>query len=64
MVGDILKDAEKVTLKNMQRVNYFRIASDGIFYGESLGDMLVEAGMAIRNDGGKKNPKWCDPAND
>ena len=27
MVGDILKDAEKITLKNMQRGNYFRIVS-------------------------------------
>jgi endonuclease YncB( thermonuclease family) len=31
MVGDILKDAEKITLKNMQRGNYFRIASDVIY---------------------------------
>ena len=36
MVGDILKDAEKITLKNMQRGNYFRIASDVIIDGESL----------------------------
>jgi endonuclease YncB( thermonuclease family) len=37
MVGDILKDAERITLKNMQRGSYFRIASDVIFDGESLG---------------------------
>jgi len=46
MVGDILKDAEKITLKNMQRGNYFRIASDVIIDGESLADILIEAGMA------------------
>ena len=64
MVGDILKDAEKITLKNMQKGNYFRIASDMIVDGESLGDMLIDAGMAIRYDGRKKTHKWCDPINE
>ena len=64
MVGDILKDAEKITLKNMQRGNYFRIASDVIVDGESLGGMLIEAGMAIRYDGSKKTHKWCNPVNE
>ena len=64
MVGDILKDAEKITLKNMQRGNYFRIASDVIVDGESLGGMLIEAGMAIRYDGRKKTHKWCNPVNE
>jgi micrococcal nuclease len=64
MVEDILKDAEKITLKNMQRGNYFRIASDVIVDGESLGDMLIEAGMAVRYHGGKKTHKWCDPVNE
>jgi micrococcal nuclease len=60
MVGDILKGAEKITLKNMQRGNYFRIASDVIVDGESLADILIEAGMAVRYDGGKKNSRWCE----
>ena len=64
MVEDILKDAEKITLKNMQRGNYFRIASDVIVDGESLADMLIEAGMAIKYSGGKKTHKWCDPVNE
>ena len=64
MVEDILKDAEKITLKNMQRGNYFRIASDVIVDGESLADMLIEAGMAIRYNGRKKTHKWCDPVNE
>ena len=59
MVADILKDAEKINLKNMERGKYFRIAADVIVDGESLADMLVEAGMAIRYDGGKKNKNWC-----
>jgi len=39
MVEDILKDAEKITLKNMQRGNYFRIASYVFVDVESLADM-------------------------
>ena len=58
IVGDILKDAEKITLKNMQRGNYFRIASDVIVDGESLADILIEADMAIRYDGRKKTHEW------
>ena len=54
MVADILKDAEQIVLRNMERGKYFRIAADVIVDGESLGDMLIEAGMAVRYDGGKK----------
>ena len=60
VVADILKDAEQITLKNMERGKYFRIAADVIVDGESLADVLIEAGMAVRYDGGKKNYKWCE----
>ena len=60
MVADILKDAEQITLKNMERGKYFRIAADVIVDGESLADILIEAGMAIKYHGGKKTHKWCD----
>ena len=60
MVADILKDAEQITLKNMERGKYFRIAAEVIIDGESLGDMLIEAGVAVRYDGGKKTHKWCE----
>ncbi len=60
MVTDILKGAEKITLKNMKRGKYFRIAADVIVDGENLADVLIEAGMAIKYDGGKKTYKWCD----
>jgi micrococcal nuclease len=60
MVADILKDAEQISLKNMERGKYFRIAADVIIDGENLADLLVEAGMAVRYDGGKKTYKWCE----
>ncbi len=53
MVTDILKDAEQITLKNMERGKYFRIAADVIVDGENLADILVESGMAVRYDGGE-----------
>jgi micrococcal nuclease len=60
MVADILKSAEKITLRNMKRGKYFRIAADVIIDGENLADVLIEAGMAIKYNGGKKTHKWCD----
>ena len=63
-VADILNKAEIIVLRNMKRGKYFRIAADIIVDGESLADMLIEAGMAIRYDGGKKNHNWCDSINE
>jgi len=60
MVADILKDAEKIDLKNMQRGKYFRIAADVFIDGENLSDILLEAGVAVRYGGGKKTHKWCE----
>jgi micrococcal nuclease len=60
MVADILKDAEIITLKNMERGKYFRIAADVIVDGENLADVLVEAGVAVRYNGGKKTWEWCE----
>ena len=60
MVADILKGAEKINLKNMKRGKYFRIAADVIVDGENLADVLIEAGRAIKYDGGKKIHKWCN----
>jgi len=44
----------------MQRGNYFRVVSDVIVDGKGLEDMIIEAGMAVRYDVGKKAHKWCD----
>ena len=60
MVADILKDAEQITLKNMERGKYFRIAADVYVDGENLAEVLIEAGMAVRYGGGKKTHKWCE----
>ena len=60
MVADILKDAEQITLKNMKRGKYFRIADDVIVKRENLSYLLIEAGIAGLYGGGKKTNKWCE----
>ncbi len=60
MVADVLKDAEQIVLKNMERGKYFRITADVIADGKNLADVLMESGMAIRYDGGKKTHGWCE----
>ena len=47
-----------MTLKNMEREKYFRVVADVIVDGENLADVLIEAGIALKYDGGKKTYKW------
>ena len=60
MVEEFLKDAERIDLKNMERGKYFRIVANVYANGENLAEALVDAGMAVRYDGGKKNARWCE----
>ena len=60
MVEEFLKDAERIDLKNMGRGKYFRIVADVYADGESLAEALVDSGMAVKYDGGKKNARWCE----
>jgi len=60
MIADILKAVETITLKNIERGKYFRIVADVFVDGESLADELIEAGMAVPYDGGKKEKDWCE----
>ena len=60
MVEEFLKDAERIDLKNMKRGKYFRIVADVYADGENLADVLIDTGMAVRYDGGKKINKWCE----
>ena len=60
MVAEILKDAERIDLKNMRRGKYFRIAADVYVDGENLAEALIDSGMAVKYDGGEKNTRWCE----
>ncbi|HIL27045.1 MAG TPA: thermonuclease family protein [Nitrospinaceae bacterium] len=60
MVEEFLNDVERIDLKNMERGKYFRIVADVYADGENLAEALLDAGMAVRYDGGKKNSRWCE----
>ena len=60
MVEEFLKDAERIDLKNMGRGKYFRIVADVYADGENLAEALIDSGMAVKYDGGKKNTSWCE----
>jgi len=60
LVADILNDAETIDLKNIERGKYFRVVADVFVDGANLADELIEAGMAVPYDGGKKSHNWCE----
>ena len=60
MIADILKDAETITLKNIERGKNFRIVADVFVDGENLSEILIESGVALPYDGGKKTHNWCE----
>jgi endonuclease YncB( thermonuclease family) len=49
--------AQTVELRNIDRGKYFRILADVYVDDKNLGDMLLEAGLAMEYDGGTK-PAW------
>ena len=50
-----LRTAGVIELKNLERGKYFRIVADVYVDGQSLAAMLIDAGLAIPYDGGKKS---------
>ena len=65
LVKDVLKDAEYLSLRNVKRGKYFRIVADiiinpGTPEEVNLKDILLESGLAVAYDGGKKTKNWCE----
>lgn len=60
MVENILKDAENISLKNIEQGKYSTIAAEVYADGKSLGDKLIQEGMAIRYEGEREAMNWCD----
>ncbi len=59
-VQDRLSKARTISLINAEREKYFRILADVIADGKSLGKELVDQGMAVPYDGGRKQKiNWC-----
>lgn len=57
VVVTLLREAESIELRNMQRGKYFRIVADVYVDGNSLADILIKKGLAKPYDGGTK-PEW------
>ena len=56
---NILKSADKVILKNVQRGKYFRIVADVYADEVNAGMELVKEGLAVQYFGKGKKKKWC-----
>ena len=54
MVAETLEAAERINLKNMERGKFFRIVADVYVDGENFAEALIDSGMAVKYDGGKK----------
>jgi endonuclease YncB( thermonuclease family) len=59
MTVTALRGAKTIELRHMKRGKYFRIVADVYVDGNSLGDALVDAGLAVPYDGGTKTKEWC-----
>jgi micrococcal nuclease len=64
LVGERLEAAKSIHLKDVSRVKYFRVVADVIADGESLGELLINQGLAVGYDGGRKPATdWCSSLN-
>jgi micrococcal nuclease len=60
MVHQILSSAKRIDLVNIGRDKYFRILADVEADGKSIATKLIETGLGVHYDGGKKQrTDWC-----
>lgn len=57
IVHDTLTGAEVIVLKNIKRGKYFRVVADVECDGQDMAQILIDAGLAKRYDGGTKT-EW------
>ena len=58
LVGNLLKNAKRIDLKNIKRGKYFRIAADIEYDGKNLASILIKNKLAYEYYGGKKKKGW------
>ncbi|SFI20474.1 thermonuclease family protein [Modicisalibacter xianhensis] len=61
-VVERLRDAERIELRQIKRGSFFRLIADVYVDGESLGDQLIAAGLAIPYAEGQGGKAWCGHA--
>lgn len=60
LVENLLKNAKRIDLNNIQRGKYFRVVADINLDGKSLKEYLLKNNLAYEYDGGQKNKiNWC-----
>ncbi len=59
VVRGILEKARRINLRDAKRGNYFRIVAKVVADGQDIGRKLLDQGMAVEYDGGKKTKEWC-----
>ena len=60
LVQTTLEQAQSITLKNAKRGKYFRLVATVEADGQDVSDLLIQEGLAVRYDGGKKVKDWCE----
>ncbi|WP_084605515.1 thermonuclease family protein [Psychromonas aquimarina] len=56
---NFLRSANVIELRNVKRGKYFRIVAEVYGDGKSLTNSLINSGLAVAYDGGKKSKNWC-----
>ena len=57
---NLLKNANSIILKNIQRGKYFRIVADVYTDDISIAEELIKQNLAVPYDGGHKAKNWCE----
>ena len=60
LVQTTLEKAHSITLKNAKRGKYFRIVASVEADGVNVSEVLLQEGLAVVYDGGKKSKDWCE----
>jgi endonuclease YncB( thermonuclease family) len=60
IVYDLLCEARRIDLYNVQRGKYFRIVADVVADGQNISKILLDKGIAVVYNGGTKVKDWCD----
>ncbi len=59
LVRRMLGQARRIDLLDTERGKYFRIVATVLADGTDIGQTLIDRGMAVEYDGGKKTKEWC-----
>ena len=58
-VESLLGQAHSITLKDVERGKYFRLAATVEADEQDVSDLLIQEGLAVGYDGGMKGKNWC-----